>query len=31
MCNKLCFTAIYTLYELDEHIGMTNVKLAVIV
>ena len=26
-CNKLlCLTEIYTLYELDKHIGMTNVK-----
>jgi len=23
----MCLTDIYTLYELDKHIGMTNVKL----
>jgi hypothetical protein len=23
-----CFTEIYTLYELDTHIGMTNIKLS---
>jgi hypothetical protein len=27
LCNKLSLTGIYTLYELDKHIGMTNVKL----
>ena len=28
LCNKLlCLTGIFTLYELDKHIGMTNVKL----
>jgi len=28
-CNKLlCLTEIYTLYELDKHIGMTNVQLS---
>jgi hypothetical protein len=27
LCNKLlCLAVIYTLYELDKHIGMTNVK-----
>jgi len=27
LCNELlCLTGIYTLYELDKHIGMTNVK-----
>jgi hypothetical protein len=31
LCNKLlCLTEIYTLYDLDKHIGMTNVKLKVI-
>jgi len=28
LCNKLlCLIEIYTLYELDKHIGMTNVKM----
>jgi hypothetical protein len=28
VCNKLlCLTEIYSLYELDKHIGMTNVKI----
>jgi len=30
MCKKLvCLTEIYTLYELDKHIGMTNVKFVI--
>jgi hypothetical protein len=32
LCNKLlCLTEIYTLYELDKHIGMTNVKFEYLV